>query len=443
MFVSANFKEKLEEILDEIVLITEVAELAWEIEATELDLLPSNEEDLDIHQSVGHLSTGPSRQPSTRSHLSGTQSSTMRRSTNKWQAMRPVLSRSKLTVDTVPSQVIVDEKSRIGGGGGSEDASSDHTSDMEEEEEEEEEEQKEDARQNDNKEVAEKKDDSDALMDDDVGILGLLPFWKEPTSKVDNAASATIGDILVFRKALTYMDDEYPFSFAFGQASTREVCCRSAQRTFRRLTDGDKNSNKVSFDAINVLAITEDGYLDETKQKDMRRLFRPDHNNDVSLASFVQACDNVYKQLRYFRASVANASLIDKFLEDIISNVFNGLLVLLLLSALGFNPYPVLVSMAALLVSTTFAFKTSAANYIEVRTVYTCVYIKRLYFAKCVCVQGVFMILVRRPYDLGDKINLDVPTNIGLPSPLNWQVQGESVYVFCCSVCRLSHTKSL
>lgn len=36
------------------------------------------------------------------------------------------------------------------------------------------------------------------------------------------------------------------------------------------------------------------------------------------------------------------------------------------------------------------------------------------------------MIVIRRPYDLGDKINIGDPTDTGMPSRLNWQVQGTS-----------------
>ena len=159
------------------------------------------------------------------------------------------------------------------------------------------------------------------------------------------------------------MDDHYPFSYSFGEASTRELCCKSAVRTFRRLAEGDSH---VPFEAIAVLAITNDGYLDSKKQEELKRLFLPDADGEVSQRNFVQSCDDVYKRLRYFRASVANSSLIDKFLEEVLSGFFVFALVLCELAVLGYNPYPILVSVSALIVSSTFAIKVSAANYFEV-----------------------------------------------------------------------------
>jgi hypothetical protein len=50
----------------------------------------------------------------------------------------------------------------------------------------------------------------------------------------------------------------------------------------------------------------------------LKRLFRPDRFNELTLLAFVQACDSVYKRLRYFRASVGNSSVIDRWLEQII-----------------------------------------------------------------------------------------------------------------------------
>ena len=194
-------------------------------------------------------------------------------------------------------------------------------------------------------------------------LLRQLVPWTEPNKKAQEVGRASVADILIFRKAITFMDDHYPFSYSFGEASSRELCCKSAVRTFRRLAEGDSH---VPFEAIAVLAITNDGYLDSKKQEELKRLFLPDADGEVSQRNFVQSCDDVYKRLRYFRASVANSSLIDKFLEEVLSGFFVFALVLCELAVLGYNPYPILVSVSALIVSSTFAIKVSAANYFEV-----------------------------------------------------------------------------
>lgn len=208
------------------------------------------------------------------------------------------------------------------------------------------------------------------------------------------------------------MDDHYPFSFSFGAASTRVECVKSAQQTFRRLSGSKRH---VSFDIIALLAADEEGYLDHQKKTELKRLFRPDRNGNLSMLAFVQSCDAIYKRLRFFRASVGNSSVIDKALEDMLDTVFNFILGIILLTLLGFHIYPMLVSISSLLLSCAFAFGASAALYME----------------------GIFMIAIRRPYDLGDRILVDMPSNISMMGAEYWLVEGtlRSDECRCCCCC--------
>jgi len=138
----------------------------------------------------------------------------------------------------------------------------------------------------------------------------------------------------------------------------------------------------LSFDVIALLAIDPDGLEDESKKRVLKRLFRPDRFNEITLLAFVQTCDSVYKRLRYFRASVGNSSIIDQVLEQIIDGIFSFLLLLMILCLLKYNPWTLLVSLSTLLFSTAFAIGPSLSRYIE----------------------GVLMIIARRPFDLGDRI---------------------------------------
>jgi small-conductance mechanosensitive channel len=115
----------------------------------------------------------------------------------------------------------------------------------------------------------------------------------------------------------------------------------------------------------------------------------------------------VYKRLRFFRASVGNASVIDKVLEGIIDSVFNFVLALVVLSMLQFNPWPLLVSISTLLVSLAFAVGPSTARYIE----------------------GVLLIALRRPYDLGDRI-LIVHAETGENQGVNFSWFVEDINLF-------------
>jgi len=133
----------------------------------------------------------------------------------------------------------------------------------------------------------------------------------------------------------------------------------------------------------------------------LKRLFRPDRFNEISLLAFVQTCDSVYKRLRYFRASVGNSSVIDQVLEQIIDAIFFFVLALLILSILKYNPWALLVSISTLLFSTAFAIGPSLSRYIE----------------------GILLIIARQPYDLGDRILI-----VGSENPNNFSVV-QSVFV--------------
>ena len=114
------------------------------------------------------------------------------------------------------------------------------------------------------------------------------------------------------------------YSFFSGPAWTREESIESAQNTFYRLLsltldrnddsdDGLSRRNhpdqklSISFDVLRLLASDENGEEIPEKVNAYSRLFRPDLNNEVTELAFVQSCDQVYRSLRYFRASVGNA----------------------------------------------------------------------------------------------------------------------------------------
>ena len=121
----------------------------------------------------------------------------------------------------------------------------------------------------------------------------------------------------------------------------------------------------------------------------LRKLFRPGRDESLDLLMFVQSVDSLYRRLRYFRASVSNAGSLDRTLENMFNILFYFVLGLMLLSFMNFNPWSVLVSITSLLVSFSFAFGTTVSKY----------------------VQGILLIAVTRPFDLGDRIYLDNSNN--------------------------------
>lgn len=250
-------------------------------------------------------------------------------------------------------------------------------------------------------------------------IKRLLERWDDPENKLDKVINASIADILKFRKALTYMDEPNPFGSSFGPAATRDECIKSAQKTYRRLLRYS-DQPVLDYNVIEIIAVSEKGDVDEHKERAFQRLFRPDSQNQVSQLAFVQTCDSTYKKIRFFRASVANSSVINQVLESVVDGLVNFILALITLTMLNFNPYPVLVSMSTVMVSLAFAVGSSASKYIEVRS-----FTSSVIFSLSVS-QGVLLIAVRRPYDIGDRIIANQPhmgTSPGLQN--SWVVQGE------------------
>ena len=210
---------------------------------------------------------------------------------------------------------------------------------------------------------------------------------QQPGSGSSQEEAPSLQDILQFKRAQSFMTSPFPFSTSFGPAETRKTCVRSAIKVFRKLQrfmPTNDAEDSISFNVIGALAYTESGELDEQRAEGLLRLFLPDKDNCVELTAFVQTCDKTYKDVLFLGASMANSSKIDSVLEDIFNVAFYGVLVVFILSLLGLNPWPLLVSFSTMLLSLAFALGPSCAKTIE----------------------GILTVAVRRPFDLGDRISL-------------------------------------
>lgn len=233
-------------------------------------------------------------------------------------------------------------------------------------------------------------------------IKNLLDRWEEPVNKLDQVrggklilflllvcryaaisrtyfsfclaqtSESSVADILKFRKALTYMDLEHPFGEAFGPASTRDELINSAQALYHRLLKLSPGTYSLPFAVLSVLSENDDGTVNRNLKKSIQTLFRADRDGEVPILAFIQNCDVVYRKLRYFRASVGNASVIDKVLEGILNGLYAFGLTIVIMSLLNFNPWPLLVSVSTLLVSFAFAIGPTAAKAIEVSIICFC-----------------------------------------------------------------------
>lgn len=210
--------------------------------------------------------------------------------------------------------------------------------------------------------------------------LRLSHYW----TIVDFQSEATIDDVLRFRRALAFMDETYPFGEDFGLASNRDEAIMSAEDVYRKLCTLEVRSNRLPFDTLALIALQDDESYDDVKKRAIRRIFHPDKDGLLTKLAFVQSCDALYRRLRYFLATVNNSASLDKVLENVFNSIFYFILALLILSLMNYNAWSLLVSMTSLLVSFSFAFGNTVSKY----------------------VQGVILIAVTRPFDLGDRVFL-------------------------------------
>lgn len=193
------------------------------------------------------------------------------------------------------------------------------------------------------------------------------------------------------------MEGSFPFSRAYGLCNTRETCIKSSVRVYKRLLKFIPQDQEPTllFDVIGALAYDDDGDWDEKCNRELLRLFTPDKDYRLSMTNFVQSCDATYKKMLFLRASMSNSSKIDGVLEEIFDYFFYGVLAIVILSLLGLNIWPLLASFSTVLLSFTFAFSASCARSVE----------------------GMLLIAVRRPYDIGDRITISRAEQTPCPGP--------------------------
>mmetsp|Transcript_25824 Transcript_25824/g.29982 ORF Transcript_25824/g.29982 Transcript_25824/m.29982 type:complete len:357 (-) Transcript_25824:211-1281(-) len=163
----------------------------------------------------------------------------------------------------------------------------------------------------------------------------------------------------------------------------------SAGSVYRRLLLSKPESQILHFDTfVDVLARDKEGRLKKDKVMALSRFLRPNRKGEITMLNFLKSCDKVYKQLRMFRATVMNSAQLDNAFEFIM-NIFFYLIVscVILQIVFAIEPSTLLLGMVSLLVPFTFAISNASSKWFE----------------------GVLLVLVRKPYDIGDRIALSNP----------------------------------
>jgi len=240
-----------------------------------------------------------------------------------------------------------------------------------------------------------------------------------------------------YDRTLTYPPPIF-FIVAFGQARTRGQCVESSEWLYETLKRAAPNSaGLLAFETLSEICYDSNGELIRDKVKAMIKVFRPDRKGYLNKLEFVSSIDNVYRDLRVFRASLANSSSIDDAYETIINTVYYILIIFLGLIILGkychvvsfdsslfffsfltnwylcnvyatgFKLWQPLLSFSAFFISFSFMFGSASSKYFE----------------------GLLLIFVRRPYDIGDKISISDPEkDTSAEGSSTWFVEDVSVF---------------
>jgi len=193
-------------------------------------------------------------------------------------------------------------------------------------------------------------------------ITQILGAWEEPTVAKKNAGTrASVQELLQFRRSLEFLNARYPFSGSFGPADNRESLVSSAQDVYDRILLRSPNPF-INFDVIALLGVTKDGLLNQAKLKALVKLFRPNRDGSIHCIDFVKSVDAIYQEFRLLRASVANSSKIDRAFESIFNIVFYAIVLCIILSQIGYNPLALFLSISGVILGFAFMIGTASSK---------------------------------------------------------------------------------
>ena len=240
-------------------------------------------------------------------------------------------------------------------------------------------------------------------------LMQMIGDWEEPTiARNQQLRWLSIHDILQFRQAVLCLDSKAPFGYAFGPANTRESCVESGQHVFNRLLQQIPGSEGLlQFDTLALITIDRKGSMDEKKARKLIRLFRPSRDGTLTALDFAKSCDKIYKDLRTLRAGIANSSQLDLAFESLINVGFYFILWLVVLTIVKLDPWTLFLSLSGFILSFAFMFGSAASKYFE----------------------GILLILLQKPYDIGDRIHIaPVTRDTNADGSGTWFVESVSLY---------------
>jgi hypothetical protein len=148
-----------------------------------------------------------------------------------------------------------------------------------------------------------------------------LPFSPFPPLflTLQTQGNIKISSIIQFRTSLSCLNTTVPFGPAFGNAATRQECIVSTEELFHRLLLATPGKSVLTFDTLAMVAINDDGKLDEEKVRDLIRVFRPDREGNLTLIDFAKSIDSVYKYVSFLTFSCVHRATSSKMTTNFLN----------------------------------------------------------------------------------------------------------------------------
>jgi hypothetical protein len=179
----------------------------------------------------------------------------------------------------------------------------------------------------------------------------------------------SVKDLLQFRQSCRLIETNFPFSPAFGLASTRTNCILSAEKLYGKILKRQNKSDSrdvLNFETLSAIALEKDSTLDQAKVRKLSRVFRPNRKGELSILDWCKSCDAVYKEMRFLNSSIHNASQIDRAYERILNIGFYTLLAIVVFGMLGISALSFILSLSSILVAFAFMIGPASSTYFDV-----------------------------------------------------------------------------
>ena len=173
----------------------------------------------------------------------------------------------------------------------------------------------------------------------------------------------------------------------WGNVGNRDRAVISSQEVYKNLLLKTPGQEILKFDVLALATTISNGSLSQDRLKEVIKLFRPDRDGNLTLHDFVKSVDAIYKEARLMRASVWNSEKLDRAFENVINVIFYVFVFCIVLSQVGFDPFALFLSLSSIILAFAFMIGSASSKMFE----------------------GWLFILLRRPYDIGDRIHISNP----------------------------------